>query len=122
MSTLAIWLISAAAVFITAKIVKGFEIDGILSALLAAVGIGLCNLLIRPILLFLTLPINILTLGLFTFVVNAIVLRIAAALIPGFRILSWMAAFFGAIILMFVQILLQYLIYGRETIAVALLN
>jgi putative membrane protein len=104
------WLFSAVAVLITAQIVPGFRVDGFASALAAAVVIGIANVLIWPILIILTLPINILTLGLFTFVVNGAVLKIAAALISGFTIEGWWAAIFGAIILTVVRTVLHYLL------------
>jgi putative membrane protein len=104
------WLFSAAAVLITAQIVPGFRVEGFASALAAAVVIGLANLLIWPVLFVLTLPFNILTFGLFTFVVNGAVLKIAAAFISGFAIEGWWAAIFGAIILTIVRTALHYLL------------
>lgn len=104
------WLFSAVAVLITAKIVPGFRIEGFASALAAAVVIGLANLLIWPVLIILTLPINVLTFGLFTFVINGAVLKIAAAFINGFSIDGWWAAIFGAIILAVVRTVLQWLL------------
>lgn len=97
--TLLHWAVSAFALVITAYLVRGFKVKSFGAALLAAFVIGIANVIIWPILIFLTLPINILTLGLFTFVVNAMVLRLCAAILPGFNITSWMAGIFGAIIL-----------------------
>ncbi|MCB0412643.1 MAG: phage holin family protein, partial [Bdellovibrionales bacterium] len=91
-------------------IVPKFEVLSFGSALIAVAVIGLFNALIRPILLFLTLPINLLTLGLFTFVVNAIVLRMAAGILKGFNIDGWMPAIFGAVVLALIQALLGYLL------------
>ncbi len=96
---LAHWVVSAAALLLTSVIVPGFKVDGFKSALWAAVVIGLANILVWPLLIFLTLPINILTLGLFTFVVNGAVLKICASLIKGFEIRGWLSAIFGAIVL-----------------------
>lgn len=93
------WFVSALALLLTAYLVRGFKVAGFGSALIAAVVIGLANVSIWPVLIFLTLPINILTLGFFTFVVNGIVLRLCAALLPGFEIQSWLAAIFGSIVL-----------------------
>jgi putative membrane protein len=102
------WIVSAIAVIFTAYLVRGFKVKGFFSALMAALFIGLANAIIWPILIFLTLPINILTFGLFTFVVNGAVLRICAAFLPGFEIDSWMSAIFGAIILALVSTGLHY--------------
>ncbi len=108
MYTLVHWVISAAALLLTAYLVRGFKVKNFSSAMLASVVIGCANVLIWPILMFLTFPLNILTLGLFTFVVNGMVLRICAALLPGFEINSWMAAVFGAVVLSLVGTGLHY--------------
>jgi putative membrane protein len=103
------WAISAIALILTAYVVRGFKVKSFVAALLAAVVIGFANAVIWPLLIFLTLPINILTLGLFTFVVNGAVLRICAMVLPGFEIDSWMSAIFGAIILSLVSTGLHYI-------------
>jgi putative membrane protein len=102
------WAVSAGALLLTAYLVRGFKVKSFTSALLAAVVIGLANTVIWPILFFLTLPINVLTLGLFTFFVNGAVLRICAAVLPGFEIDSWMAAIFGSVILSVIGTGLHY--------------
>jgi putative membrane protein len=110
MATLVHWVVSAASLLLTSKLVPGFKISSFGAALWAAVVIGVANVLIWPILIFLTLPINILTLGLFTFVVNGAVLKICAGLIKGFEIKGWMAAIIGAIVLSLVSVVLHYYI------------
>lgn len=109
---LMLWLISAIVLMITAYIVPGFKIRSFGSALWASVIIGLLNMLIRPILLFLSFPINFLTLGLFTFVVNAIILRIAAGLLKGFDIDGWGSAITGAVVLALVNYLF-FIMFGH---------
>ena len=104
------WIVSAAALLLTSKIIPGFRVANFAASLWAAVVIEIANVLIWPILIFLTLPINILTLGLFTFVVNGAVLKICAALIKGFEIKGWMSAIFGAIVLSVVSTILHYYI------------
>jgi putative membrane protein len=104
------WIVSGLAVLITSKIISGFQISGFFTACLAALAIGLANAILWPILFFLTLPINFLTLGLFTFVINGIVLKVCAALMPGFEIKSWWAAIFGSIVLSLVSMLLHYIL------------
>ena len=106
---LGVWILSAIAIYVTAALTPGFVLKGFGSAMIASVVIGLMNMTIRPVLLILTLPINILTLGLFTIVVNAIVLRISAGLLKGFDINGWFPAFLGAIILALVQTFLFWM-------------
>ncbi len=114
MNTLIHWALSALAVMLTSKIIAGFKINGFFAALLAAAVIGLANIVVWPVLMFLTLPINILTLGLFTFVVNGAVLKICAALLPGFEIDGWLSAIFGAICLSLINMALHYFLPGAS--------
>jgi putative membrane protein len=102
------WLVSGLAVLLTARLVRGFKVGSFSDAVIAALGIGLANAVIWPVLFYLTLPINVLTLGLFTFVVNAAVLKICAALLPGFDIKGWWAAIFGSIVLSLISLMLHY--------------
>jgi putative membrane protein len=74
-------------------------VNGIFPAILAAALLGICNAVLRPLLIVLTLPLNILTLGLFTFVINALMLLLVSAVIPGFDVLGFWTAFFGALII-----------------------
>ncbi len=92
------WFIVATSLFITSRIVPGFRLRRFSSALIAAIILALANFFIRPALLFLTFPINILTFGLFTFVVNAAVLRLCAAVLKDFEISGWLSAIFGGLI------------------------
>lgn len=92
------WLISAVSIYVVALLGIGVTVSNFWTALIAALILGLANLLIRPLLLLLTLPLNLLTLGLFTLVVNAIVFLLAAAFTPGFQVRGFGAAFLGAIL------------------------
>lgn len=103
-------LLSGLAVLITSKLVPGFKVKGFLSACLAALVIGFANALLWPILAFLSFPLTILTFGLFLFVVNGAILKISAALLPGFAIDSWWAAILGAIVLSLTNMLLRVLV------------
>ena len=85
--------------YVVARIVPGIEVDGVVQALLAGLVLGIVNALVRPVLVFLTLPISILTLGLFLVVINAFMLKLTAALVPGLRVRSFGAAFLGAVLL-----------------------
>lgn len=92
------WLIAALSILIAAYIVPGITITPI-SALIAAVVLGALNLFIRPILLVLTLPITILTLGLFSLVINALLVMLASYLVPGFLVADFLTAFLFALVL-----------------------
>lgn len=102
------WVVSGFAVFITSKLTPGFRVSGFGTAMWASALIGLANVVVWPILILFTLPINILTLGLFTFVVNGAVLKICAGLLKGFDISGWWSAIFGAIILSVTSALFRY--------------
>lgn len=104
------WIVAAVAILLTSRVVRGFQVDGFFAGLLAAAGVGVANYLLWPLLIFLTLPINLLTLGLFTFVVNGAILKIAAAFLPGFRIEGWLSAIFGSIVLSVLSALLHYVL------------
>jgi putative membrane protein len=90
------WIISAAAIFAVPYIVPGVTVTNVYTALVAAIIIGLINTLIRPVLLILTLPINVLTLGLFTLVINALMFWFASTIVKGFYVDGFVAAFLGA--------------------------
>lgn len=92
-------LINTIAVFVTASILPGVHLKNFLTALVVAVVIGIINALIRPLLLLLTLPINILTLGLFTFVIMGFCVLIATWIVPGFEVDSfWWAIGFALVL------------------------
>ena len=100
-------LLNAIAIVVAACLVPGFELSGTGSALAAGALLGLVNMLIRPVLLVLTLPFTLITLGLFIFVVNAICVGLTAALIPGFTIASYWAAFLGSLVVSVVSWILN---------------
>ncbi|EKD90565.1 MAG: hypothetical protein ACD_30C00112G0006 [uncultured bacterium] len=109
MNLLIALLLNAAALIITAYIVPGFRVDSFATAILAAIILGVINTFIKPILLLLTLPLNILTLGLFTFVINAVILWLAAAIVPGLTIEGVLPAILAAIVLSVVSTVLSML-------------
>jgi len=106
MQILILWLLSALAIMVTAYLLPGVRIDGFFPALVAAVVIGLINAFVKPVLILLTLPINILTLGLFTLVINAALVMLASALVPGFSVSSFLWALLFSIVLFFVNLAL----------------
>jgi putative membrane protein len=93
------WVLYAAAIFLTANILPGIEVSNFTVALIAALVLGVFNAFLRPLLLLLTLPVNILTLGLFTFVVNAALVLLASTVVDGFGVASFWTAFIFAIVL-----------------------
>jgi len=106
------WLITALAVWITSRIVPGFFVDGAAAALIAAVVIGLVYATVGLFLKVITFPLTILTLGIFWLIINAVMLELASAFVPGFHIRSFAVAFWGAIVLSLVNMLLKWLV-GR---------
>lgn len=99
MSLIIQWLILSLAVMITAWIVPGIIVTNFATAMVAGVVIALINIFIKPAILMLLLPVNILTLGIFVLVINALLLMFVAHLVPGVTINNFWSAFFGAIIL-----------------------
>ena len=93
------FIIVAASLALAAYLVKGIYIDSLLSLILSAIVLGIVNSFIRPLFIILTIPLTVLSLGLFLFIINGIMLIIAAALVPGFHIRSTGAAIVGWIII-----------------------
>lgn len=90
------WFLYALAIGITAYILPGVHLDGVFTALVTAAILGLVNGFLRPVLFIFTLPLTILTLGLFTFVLNALMILLAAAIVPGFTVAGfWWAIIFS---------------------------
>ena len=104
------WILSAIAVWVVAHIVPGIYVTGPTAALIAALVIGLINATLGLLLKILTFPLTILTLGLFWFVINALMLELAAALVNGFYVRNFIAALIGAVMLSLVSSVLQWLV------------
>ena len=92
------WLLSAAALLAVAYLYSGVQVSGFTSALIAAFVIGLLNTIVRPILVILTLPVTLITLGLFLFVINALMFWAAAGVLDGFKVSGFGAAVLGSLI------------------------
>ena len=103
------WAISAANLAVVAYLFDGIELSGLGAALVAPIVIGLINATVGFILKIVTLPLSILTLGIFWLVINALMLQLAAFLVPGFYVAGFWAAFFGAIVLSIVSMILRAL-------------
>jgi len=107
------WLVLAAAIMAASYLLEGIEVKGFFPALGAAAMLGILNVFFRPVLLILTLPINILSLGLFTFIINALMLKMASGVIPGFDVRGFWPALFGALIITLISWLLNAFISER---------
>ncbi|MEA5508236.1 phage holin family protein [Crocosphaera sp. UHCC 0190] len=108
------WIITALSLLITAYLVPGIIIKGLMVAAIAALVMGLINAVVRPILILFTLPLTFLSLGLFLFVINAISFSLVSYFTPGFEINSFWDALFGSIILSFVSSVLSQALEPRE--------
>lgn len=107
------WLILTASIIVTAYLMDGISITGFFSAFFAAAILGILNAFFRPVLLLLTLPINILSLGLFTFVINALLLMMASGVISGFQVKSFWSAVFGSLLISLISWVLTAFISER---------
>ncbi len=107
------WVITTVAVLVAAQL-PGIHASGIASLALAALFLGIVNALIRPVLLLLSLPLILLTLGFFILIVNALMLYLVAGLVPGFFVDSFHAAFFGSLIISLVSWLLSAFFRGSD--------
>ena len=112
MRFLARLLLNGLAIVIAAWIVPGLQLTGVLAALVAGGILGVVNALVRPVLFILTLPLTLVTLGLFIFVINALCLGLTAAIVPGFEISGFGAAFIGALLVTIVSWVLNGLFAG----------
>jgi len=104
------WLILTVSIIFASYTIDGIFVSGFLSAILAAAALGILNALLRPFLIILTLPINIVSLGLFTFIINAFLLKIASVVVPGFDVRGYWPAIVGSIIISIISWLLNALI------------
>lgn len=104
------WILSGAALFIVAHILPGIQVDGFGSALLAALVIGLVSATVGIVLKLIFLPFIILTLGLVYFLINGLMLKLASALVPGFRVNGCLPAVLGSILLTLVDYVLNRLV------------
>jgi len=108
------WLLSALSLMIVAHVVRGFDITGFGAALIAALVVGLVNATIDLFLKIVTLPLTLVSVGVFWFVINALMLKLASALVPGFSIQGFVPAFFGAIVLSLVNLFLKIVAGGLK--------
>jgi putative membrane protein len=106
------WLLSAASLLFVAYVYSGVEVQSFTSALIAAFVIGLFNVVLRPVLVLLTLPVTIVTLGLFLFVINALMFWAAATVLAGFQVNGFIAALVGSLIYSVLGVLIESALGG----------
>ena len=101
------WIATSLAVFMVPYLVSGVQVKGFGTALCVSLVLGLLNMLVRPILFFITLPITIVTLGLFTLVLNALMIQLSAHFVTGFSVNGFAAAFWSSLLISFISWVLQ---------------
>jgi putative membrane protein len=116
------WIVSAIALYLTSRIVRGIDVRGLGPLLAAAAMIGIINAFVRPVVLLLTLPLTVVTLGLFVLVVNAAMLALASAFVPGFEVRGFFAALVGWLLLSFFTFVINVLIGAHGRIEVVQLR
>ena len=105
------WVLTALAIWIVSRLIPGFEVSGAMSALIAAVVIGFVNATLGLFLKIVTFPLTLVTFGLFWLVINALMIELASAIVPGFHVRGFGAAFWGAIVLSLVNMALKWLVF-----------
>jgi putative membrane protein len=113
-----VWLINALALLALPYLVPSVQVESIYTALIAALLLGLVNSLIRPLLVLLTLPVTVLTLGLFIFVINALLFWFVASFVKGFSVSGFWSAFLGAIVYALISWAASALVFGDRRVIV----
>ena len=106
------WLLTALALVITAKVVHGIDIKNTATLFIAALVLGLMNAIVRPVLIFFTLPLTLLTLGLFILVINALTFLLASTLVPGFEVSGFWPAFWGSLLVSILSLVFNQVVKG----------
>lgn len=117
LSALLYWVLTAAILLLIDALLPGIAISGFGTAMLAAVIMGLVNFFIRPLVSLLTLPLNLLTLGLFSFVINALMFALVAAIVPGFEVSNFLNALVGSLLLALMTSVLGMMTHNRSSVA-----
>ena len=114
LSLIARWIVNAAALLLVAYLYPGVTVASFWAAMLAALVLGLVNALIRPLLVLLTLPVTVLTLGLFLFVINALMFWLVAEIVSGFQVTGFWAALIGSVLYSLITLLTSWLLFPRK--------
>jgi putative membrane protein len=114
MTLLLRWIINAAALLLVAYLYPGVQVESFFAAAMAALVLGLINAVIRPILVILTLPVTLLTLGLFLFVINALLFWLVAEIVKGFAVNGFMAALIGSVLYSVITLLTSWILFSAK--------
>ena len=114
LTLLARWIVNAAALLLVAYLYPGVQVESFLAAAIAAVVLGLVNAVVRPILVILTFPVTLLTLGLFLFVINALLFWLVAEIVHGFAVSGFMAALIGSILYSVITLITSWILFGAR--------
>ena len=114
LALIARWILNAAALLLVAYLYPGVQVSSFIAALLAALVLGLVNAVIRPILVILTLPVTILTLGLFLFVINALMFWLVAEIVKGFTVSGFVPALIGSLLYSVITLLTSWLLFPAK--------
>ena len=114
LTLIARWIINAAALLLVAYLYPGVVVETFFAALIAALVLGLVNAFIRPVLLLLTLPVTILTLGLFIFVINALLFWFVAEVVKGFTVTGFWAAMLGSVLYSVITLVTSWVLFPRR--------
>jgi putative membrane protein len=114
LTLIARWILNAAALLLVAYVYPGVTVESFFAAAIAALVLGLINAVVRPILVLLTLPVTLLTLGLFLFVLNALLFWFVAEIVQGFRVTGFMAALIGSVLYSVITLVTSWLLFPRR--------
>ena len=114
LTLLARWIVNAAALLLVAYLYPAVQVESFVAAAVAALVLGLVNAVVRPFLVLLTLPVTLLTLGLFLFVINALLFWGVAEIVPGFGVTGFGASLLGSILYSIVTLLTSWLLFTRR--------
>ena len=114
LTLIARWILNAAALLLVAYLYPGVQVETFTAAVIAALVLGLVNAVVRPLLVILTLPVTVITLGLFLFVINALLFWLVAEIVPGFRVTGFVAALVGSILFSLITLVTSWLLFPRR--------
>jgi putative membrane protein len=116
------WFITTVSIFIVANLFHLIQFEDLKVLVLASLVLGILNVFVRPVLIFLTLPINILSLGLFTLIINAFLLYLSSGIVPGFEITSFWKAFWAALLISLVSAMINFIIHKESNVTIHYVN
>ena len=116
------WLVTTISIFIVANLFHLIHFEDLGVLVLASLVLGILNVFVRPVLIFLTLPINILSLGFFTLIINAFLLYLASFIVPGFEITSFWKAFWAALLISLVSAMINFIIHKESNVTIHYVN